>query len=217
MPVSTSTKKTCPNACPFKGNGCYAESGPVNIHWNKISNGERGTSFDDFCEAISKLPKGQLWRHNQAGDLVGHNDMIHMPSLVKLVEANKGRRGFTYTHYPMTADDVSVQVDSEQKNAIALHNRAAIKYANENGFTINVSANSPEHAERLKKICDGPVVCVAPESFETDSRAVVCPAINREDTSCVTCGLCQNVKRGKTVAFPVHGTRKKAAEKIVNK
>ena len=36
MPVSTTSSETCPTTCPFKGNGCYAESGPLAFLWHGL-------------------------------------------------------------------------------------------------------------------------------------------------------------------------------------
>ena len=44
IPVSTTSGDTCPNACPLKGSGCYAKSGPLGMHWQKVSSGARGTA-----------------------------------------------------------------------------------------------------------------------------------------------------------------------------
>ena len=68
IPVSTSSATTCPDSCPFKRNGCYAEGGPLAMHWRAITEGKRGTAWPEFIAAVEALPKGQLWRHNQAGD-----------------------------------------------------------------------------------------------------------------------------------------------------
>jgi hypothetical protein len=97
IPVSTSGAATCPLSCPLRGNGCYAELGKIAIHWRKISAGARGYSWDAFLDKVRALPRGQLWRHNQAGDLPGTGDTLDVPALLELVAANKGRRGFTYT------------------------------------------------------------------------------------------------------------------------
>jgi len=70
-----------------------------------------------------------LWRHNEAGDLPGEGDDIDVPKLRALVQANRGKRGFTYTHKPV--------LDNPQ-------NAVAIKCANQNGFTVNLSADSIE-------------------------------------------------------------------------
>lgn len=203
IPVSTSSKHNCPTACPFRGNGCYAESGPLNIHWQKVTSGERGLDFDSFCKSVSKLPRKQLWRHNQAGDLEGKGNHINTLRLRQLTEANKGKRGFTYTHKPMTPA-----------------NQRAVKDANDNGFTINLSANNLAEADKLKALNVGPVVVVVP-SDQTENtttpqghKVVICPAVIRDDVSCATCGLCQKGNRSVLVGFPSHGSGKKKADAI---
>ena len=92
IPVSTSTNKTCPPSCPFKGNGCYAEQGPLKLHWNKVSNGERGEAWEGFLQSIKSLPNGIFWRHNQAGDLAGEGDKIDRRALWELVQDRKSTR-----------------------------------------------------------------------------------------------------------------------------
>ena len=71
MAVTTSTATTCPSACPFRDNGCYAESGPLKLHWLKVTEGKRGDDWPTFLGKIRDLPAGSKWRHNQAGDLPG--------------------------------------------------------------------------------------------------------------------------------------------------
>ena len=69
IPVSTTSRDSCPDTCPLKnGGGCYAGSGPLSLHWDKVGT-DRGVSLESFCDTIRALPKGQVWRHNQAGDL----------------------------------------------------------------------------------------------------------------------------------------------------
>lgn len=204
IPVSTSSKATCPDACPFKSGGCYAQGGPLNIHWNKVTSGERGTDFDTFCKSIAKLPKGQLWRHNQSGDLAGENNVIDVDKLRQLTNANRGRKGFTYTHKPMTPE-----------------NSEAVKHANENGFTVNLSANNLRHADELKSLNVGPVVVVLPSDQVGNTvtpdghKVVVCPATYREGVNCANCQLCQKVNRSVIVGFPAHGVGKKKVDEKV--
>lgn len=98
IPVTTSSRSTCPT-CPLKSNGCYAESGPLRIHWDKVSDTERGVSLAELCTKIRTLPKRQIWRWAQAGDLPGDRDRINMFAMADLVEANGRRQGFAFTHY----------------------------------------------------------------------------------------------------------------------
>lgn len=124
--------------------------------------------------------------------------------MADLVAANKGRKGFTYTHY-------DVETDTQ--------NREAVAEANANGFTVNLSANNLDHADALAATGAGPVVAVLPSDVTGKAdirtpegrRVVVCPATYRDDVSCASCGLCAR-QRDAIVGFPVHGAAKRKAE-----
>lgn len=203
IPVSTTSKSTCPAACPLKGNGCYAESGPLALHWNAVSTKDRGYDINKFCSEIERLPKHQLWRYGQAGDLPGDTHQIDAGELEKIVAANKGRRGFAYTHYPTL----------EPANA------RAIARANAQGFVINLSANNLAHADELSRLKIAPVVTLLPADQLThtttpEGRHVsICPATTRDDVSCATCGICATHRRA-IIGFPAHGTSKAKAHKV---
>jgi hypothetical protein len=211
IPVTTSSASTCPDACPLKAGGCYAKGGPLGMHWQKVSKGERGGLLSALVRQIESFPAGQVWRHNQAGDLPGLSDYIDARALHKLTMANKGRRGFTYTHKPV-----------EGSSNLATSNRAAVRHANANGFTINLSANSLSHADRLADLNAGPVVAVvpenAPDTMQTPAgrKAIVCPAQQRDDITCATCQLCSRANRSVIIAFRAHGASKRKAEAIAN-
>lgn len=202
IPVSTTSAESCPS-CPFKGNGCYAESGPLALHWREVTEGRRGVEWGEFCDQVATMPEGQLWRHNQAGDLPGHGDTIDGAALARLVEANMGKRGFTYTHKPLSPENLE-----------------AIRDANRHGFVVNVSANSPEEVDVVMDL-GLPTVCVLPvdqtENLKTvkGRTIVVCPATQRDGVSCVSCQLCARGNRTVAIGFPAHGSSKKKAEKVV--
>ena len=205
IPVSTSSAQTCPPTCPFNNSqGCYAGSGPLALHWAKVTTGERGNQFEEFLDKIQALPNGQLWRHNQAGDLPGNGIEIDGAALGDLVKVNFNKRGFTYTHYDPSIGD----------------NAKYIKGANQFGFTINLSANTPEHADELSALNIAPVVTVLPANQVENTltpagrKIVVCPATIREDVSCSTCKLCAVSNREVIIGFPVHGTQKKRAARV---
>lgn len=92
IPVSTSSAETCPDSCPFREKGCYALNGPLALHWRKVTQRTSGLEWEDFCNQIAALPRNQLWRHNQAGDLCGINEYIDAGALSKLTRANRGRK-----------------------------------------------------------------------------------------------------------------------------
>lgn len=104
IPASYSPAATCPDSCPLK-RSCYAKHGNVRFHWERLSRGEWGTSWTDFLRQVTRLPIGQLWRHNVSGDLPrkpgAQEDRIDRRRLQQLAAANRGRQGFTFSHYPV--------------------------------------------------------------------------------------------------------------------
>ena len=205
MAVTTSTATTCPTSCPFKSNGCYADSGPLKLHWDKVTREERGDDWSTFIDKIKDLPTGSKWRHNQAGDLPGDMEKLDDEKCIELAKANKGKRGFTYTHYDV--------LDNFQ-NAIT------VNIMNHLGFTVNVSANNLEHADKLCDLDIAPVATVLPIEQTTNTvtpkgrKVVVCPATYKDDVSCASCMLCEKWDRNVVVGFPAHGTSKKKASAI---
>lgn len=209
IPVTTSSATTCPDVCPFKAGGCYAKGGPLAMHWKKVTTKKRGGALGALLRQIEAFPAGQVWRHNQAGDLPGANNRIDSNKLAKIVKANTGRRGFTYTHKPCEGD-----------SNMETTNRAAVRYANTNGFTVNLSGNSMAHADRLVDLQAGPVVSVVPENtpdvFYTPAgrKGIVCPAQQKDDITCANCQLCSRANRSVIIGFRAHGASKRKAEAI---
>lgn len=233
IPVSMTDKSSCPSTCSFKGNGCYAEGGNVNIHWSGMKDGGRTKTLtlEEFCGAIKSLPRNQLWRHNQAGDLpqselsAGQGTCIHWPSMHKLILANKGKRGFTYTHYPWEKTHPKI----EAYPWAAEDNLKVIRKANADGFTVNVSCESPEQADRAMSLGLPAVLVVpedAPNSWHTPAGNLVktCPAVLYDNVNCARCGLCQKqqlqgpkgeMRPRHIVAFPAHGAGKGKVTKTI--
>jgi hypothetical protein len=185
--------------------------------WRGLSNAGPGGTFNNgrnqltaltwqqFTTAVANLPDGTLWRHNQAGDLPGHGNAIDAAAFRQLIAANVGKRGFTYSHKPLTP-----------------RNATLIAQANACGFTVNLSADNLSEADQLSDAGIAPVVVVLPDTvhgnqhIETPNsrRVVVCPATYRDDTSCSSCQLCQRRERKVIVGFPAHGASKKRASAI---
>jgi hypothetical protein len=205
IPVSITESATCPDTCAFKNKGCYAKTGPLGWQWKKAKD-----SWAHLISCVRSLPQGQLWRHNQAGDLPGKNLRINFRMLQQLVKANEGRKGFTYTHKPVTG-----------KGKIAKNNLAYVKYANENGFTVNLSADNISAADSYMKLGVAPVVCVVDSSVKENfvspagNRVLICPATQKEYVTCQTCKICQFKNRDYIIAFPAHGTAKKTVNEII--
>lgn len=166
MMVTTSPRSTCPTACPLRkdsgawsAGACYAEHGFIGGYlWASLDRTSVGMTFQkgrikvfgfaELLAAIRRVPNGQVWRHNQAGDLPSSNQQdICADRLRSIVQANRGRRGFTFTHYDV--------IDNR-------HNRRLVAFTNHNGFTINLSAGNLDHADQLADTRCAPVTVMLP-------------------------------------------------------
>ncbi len=207
IPTTVTERQSCPTTCAFFEKGCYGKYHLAGVHWRKVSDHERGVSWDKFISEIRKFAPATLWRHNVTGDLPHVFGDIDAPKVVQIVKANKHKRGFTFSHHVLNA-----------------HNVQVIKDANAGGFTINASTESVEVADQVMTEHNIPAVAVIPSTesrrfFHTESgrKVVVCPAkIHKGKVNCSTCGLCQQSDREFIIAFPAHGTAKKTVDAIVS-
>jgi len=202
IPVTTSEQSSCAPSCPFIGKGCYAKSGPLALHWRKVSEGERGTDWQGLCDFIQSLPDKQVWRHNQAGDLPHSFGDIDYGMMAHLVVANAGKRGFTYTHHKLNP-----------------HNLSIIDKCNNTGFTVNVSTESisdavSAHQSGLPAVAVVPSDAVIPSSHN-GVTVTECPAQVRS-TTCSECKLCSQAERQCVVVFRAHGNAKKHVSSITS-
>lgn len=219
IPVTSTAAHSCPVACPMRtdsAGGCYASSGNSAIHWRSLTQGKAATALDleGFTARIRTIAKGQLWRANEAGDLMpDSNDTsrIDAETLRAIVAANHGRKGFTYTHHELTP-----------------HNLDLIQYANTNGFTVNISTNNASHADASAALAPGlPLVTLVNaeqwtrrgDNYHAQTprgRMIVrCPAETMPGITCASCQLCQVSTRKAIVGFTPHGISKARVISII--
>ena len=212
--VSTTSRSTCPNSCPFRGDqGCYAEAGYyTRLQWDQVTDGKRGKPPLDFINQVKSLPANEMFRHNVAGDLwhdPENPQQIYFPYLEKLAKASSHlHAAWTYTHHTLDGID-------------GARNKQAIFDVEQYKFIVNISTESLDVAARLQK--EGFMVTVVqpeggPTAFKhNDVHFVQCPATLPGSTiTCQTCGgrkgkpLCASIRKV-VVIFPAHGSRKSKA------
>jgi len=164
IPASIVERASCWSGCALYENGCYAEAGALAMHWDRVSRGQAGVSWPEFCAKVAALRPDRLWRYAQAGDLPGYGPPIDSTLLDELVAANAGKNVIAFTHKPVLGDD-----------PVAVENRRLIATTVKAGFTINLSADNPAHADRLAELGIAPIVTVlgrayAAKQFGTGSR-----------------------------------------------
>jgi hypothetical protein len=226
IPASIVERASCWSGCVLCENGCYAESGALRMHWDRVSHGLAGGSWSEFCAKVAALRPGRLWRYAQAGDLPGYGPQIDGSLFLELVAANTGKNAIAFTDKPVLGDD-----------PVAVENRRLIVAAIMAGFTINLSADNPAHADRLAELGIAPVVTVLARAYARKAvrhrfkkrrdewaetigewrdrtaslprytpsgrRIAVCPA-TYSNATCKTCGACARV-RDAVIGFPAHG------------
>lgn len=194
IPCSVTSRTSCPPSCGFYENGCYAEYHVLAYHWRNV--GTRGDTWNDFVADVLRLRPGQLWRHNVAGDLPGLGGHLDRTPFRRLVAANAtaGARAFTFTHKHVSRAD-----------------REEIRYANDHGFVVNLSADTLEEADELAGYKVGPVAVIIPTDTPDRGlttpggrRVIVCPA-QRDLLTCASCWLCAIPGRKAIVGFRAHG------------
>lgn len=139
-------------------------------------------------------------------------DRIDLKHLVDLVKANTGKKGFTYTHYDVLEDGFTGD-----------HNRNAIRNANTRGFTINLSADSFDEADKMVELGIAPVTVLLPSEVHgktcttpSGNKVITCPAAMKDNISCETCALCYRTKRPFIIGFPAHGAKKSTVDRFLS-
>ena len=201
IPVSLIEEKSCRADCPMR-DVCYGKGGPLYWTWGKIQ--ETGIPWGAYCAAVRELPRLQEWRHAVVGDLPHRSGIICRESLDALVRANRGKKGFGYTHHDMAIPE----------------NRDAIDDANRAGFVISLSTETLSGADSAAALGIAPVVVVLPSDSLTPVRTpagrhvIVCPNSRNAKIQCNRCQICARPDRTVIVGFPAHGSKKRLASAI---
>jgi len=159
IPTAYVARESCPSSCPLLGNGCYAETGNIGLHWRKM----KGVPWAKFCLMVAeKLGPRQLWRYAVAGDLPGFGGLIDRAALQLLTTANMRRPVIAYTHKPVL----------DGAHPAAASNRRFIAEAIEGGLMLNLSGNNPTHADALADLDLAPVVTILPNAYARRHRSL---------------------------------------------
>lgn len=218
---SYSARNTCPNRCPFKGNGCYADNFQVSMAWDRADNpndpryvGNKRELFLALLSATADHAKKEssfLFRHNVAGDIAHDNsNMINRDILEALTDScNKVSetlgvklQGYTYTHC-----------------SINLQNSIAVREATAKGFTVNFSCETVEEVMEAKALdCDAVITSVNPEgtikALKSEGLKALQCLSQTNSITCKDCGLCAR-HRDLVLVFAVHGNGSKKARKVI--
>lgn len=204
IPQTYTSGNTCPERCPFKHNGCYAEGFHTRMAWARAEkSGMSAAALADWVE--EHTCENQMIRHNVAGDIAtpGTSD-IDVDLLTGLVFAFAGRRAYTYTHCEPSAK-----------------NLRAASIACAAGFVVNQSCERLDQVDAAMRAGVPAVLAVVADlpagGIRTPEgrRVIQCPAQTREGVTCKTCRLCARADRPTAIAFAAHGSSAKKARAAI--
>ncbi len=162
------------------------------------------------------MPRGGLWRYGQAGDLPGDGRRIDVDALSAIAAANRGKRGYGYTHY--LARPRTWSWARWSKSPTFRHNADAIASANRDGFAVNVSTERVEDVDRMFDLGIAGIVTILPLDDRRPvrrtpaGRPVVLCLHYRFGYSCARCGLCARGARRFAIGLPVCGSPPRRAK-----
>lgn len=182
---------TCPTTCPYLGNGCYAQGGPVAMAARRAVHPWAADVRAAEVAIVAALRAGVLARLHVSGDFAsdGRVDHAYVHAIADVAARARelsGRRwvAWTYTHLPYGA---------------------WVDLLRDAGVHVRLS-------DRPTTETQGPgAIVVASETEARDRGAFVCPAQTGRAASCAECRACWQAPR--TVAFLAHGaSSRRAAE-----
>ena len=221
---SYSHRSTCPNRCPLKNNGCYADSYHVSRQWDRCNDEEdkryiadgHDLTLDLMSAVALHAKRGEesiLFRHNVAGDIaLPNSDKIDEERLNTIVESynkvssilnNVKLMGYTYTHCNLSIGNIKKVKDAQTK-----------------GFIVNFSCETIEEVKDVKIAdCNAVMTSVNPnetiKAVKTEGlKALQCPAQTTDGMNCKKCKLCAR-DRDSVIIFAVHGNGSNKAKKVI--
>jgi hypothetical protein len=203
---------TCPSSCPFKGNGCYAEAGPVAFTTRRLNQTAtaHGYTAEEVTAQEAELIRDHASRRALPLRLHVVGDTPSIGAAQKLADASlyyrrvSGSPVWTYTHNWL-------DIPREAFGTIS----------------VLASCESLEQAHEAHRAGYAPAIVVDqhPEDGRAyragDLKVIPCPQQTRPDITCTDCKLCLDADRlhrnGAVIAFAVHGSGKAKASKALTR
>lgn len=192
-------QQTCPQSCPFRGQGCYAESGPCGFQTARVNRASEGLSRTECAKReaseIDALPGNRPLRLHVVGDCANKTSARILARAARRYIRRQRQPVWTYTH---------------SWRAIA----------RQDWGDISVLASCETTAEVMEAHRRGYAVAIAGDAGVPDGfKRVTCPATKRDDVTCASCGLCWRREwlyaARVVVHFPLHGAGAKKARRAI--
>lgn len=202
------SQASCPTSCPFRGSGCYAESGFVGIttkRLNKSTETDAVTLARQEADAILSLSGKRDLRLHVVGDSTTEEGTRILADAASSYTARYGKTVWSYTH----AQDIPRGAWGEVSILRSVETVKAAKQASDAGYAAAMVVESFEDTKAYP-IGEG-------------LTGIPCPVQTGKADSCVKCRLCLNADKlhakNRVVLFEAHSDRAskvKQALKVIN-
>lgn len=216
-----SIQQTCPNTCALKDNGCYGQTGLVNIHTMRADRLAEGMTPLQAARTERKLIQNAFKGKDIPQDgLKGGRDMrLHVVGDARTVGAAKemakaaedwdGRKGgsvFSYTH---------------------AHAKVERKHWGKVSVLASVETGAEAEMAKLQGYVPAIVVDVHPNGAKifhvegSNTKFIPCPQQTEKTPGCTNCRLCMNDGRLRDlnlgIAFALHGSGTKKGKEMLKR
>lgn len=175
----------CPTTCMHRGVSCYAESGLVRMHMNKV--GSDKDAFEEISRderlKIEQLTGKRKLRVHVGGEVIGPSDAYALTQTMRRHKAKYGQPAWGYTHKWVECS------------------RALWEAGTNIGDYFLASCDTPEEAEAAQGLDWAVALTVPPHPkwgrYQYHGLTVLpCPAQKHpRKVTCATCSLCGNLAR----------------------
>jgi hypothetical protein len=205
MAATYVAKHSCPNSCPFKSNGCYAEHDNTRGHWDRITLGSLdATPFElakREADAIDRLPADRSLRLHVAGDsTTEEGTRLIAAACERYMKRGKGVKVYAYTH---AWAEVSREAWGNVSILASCETAEQVEQARERGYAtaIVVHRFGGDRAYRADGV-----------------KIIPCPQQTR-DVTCSDCRLCMDDERlhvsELSIGFEIHGQGRNKARRAL--
>ena len=195
--VSMASQATCPDSCKLKGNGCYAESGLMNIHTGRLNKATADATKIALAQAeaegIDALSGKRDLRLHVVGDATTNATAKLLSDAAERHMDKAGKKAWSYTH-------------------------GWREVARKAWGRVSVLASVETLADARKAMARGYAVAMVVSSFASDKasmladdvKGIPCPSQTRDNIACTDCRLCWDdqalLSRRAIVLFAAHGS-----------
>lgn len=177
------SQASCPNSCPLKTNGCYAEAGRAALSTRRLNERTDASALTgraltleiarQEAAEILKLSGRRKLRVHAVGDCTDNDTAGIVGSAMVAHEAKHGKAAWTYTHAAADIDQAAW-----------------------NGARVLASCQSVDEVRRFRSKGYGTALIVPPHPTNKiydyqGERVIPCPAQLNKAVTCEFCTLCQ--------------------------